>query len=155
MEELGLQDWPRGINYKNAVPSRNTGLARPCRQTHPPASNTVIVTIMFIAILGILLLLSPTSSCRQHYIPSGSKVSPYNDGNNHPRLPPLSFQSDSTFQISIFEDLHFGESTLFSPTIYLSPLLLTKLFFSYRLVGSLGPPARHQLSQSNESDPRR
>jgi len=26
-------------------------------------------------------------------------------------LPPLKFRADGTFQISIFEDLHFGEST--------------------------------------------
>lgn len=51
---------------------------------------------------------------------------------------PLTFRADGTFQISVFEDLHFGES-MFTPQM---PLHLHQpLTNATRCLGSMGPAA--------------
>ena len=54
---------------------------------------------MFFFLLGFLSIAAVLPACDAKY---------YNSSNP---FGPLKFQTDGTFQISIFEDLHFGEST--------------------------------------------
>lgn len=58
--------------------------------------------------------------------------------------PSLRFTSDGTFQIAVFEDLHFGESTF--GTI-LPPIDLITNLIICRCMGNMGSTARHQLSE--------
>lgn len=56
---------------------------------------------MFIALLLVIVVA----------MLSFGAVIPQDDTQGTDFLAPLQFSSDGTFQISIFEDLHFGEST--------------------------------------------
>lgn len=53
---------------------------------------------------------------------------------------PLRFKSDGTFQLSIFEDLHFGESETLSHPFNFRP---RRINLSYRCLGSVGTSTRH------------
>ena len=80
-------------------------------------------------------------------------------------LPPLRFRDDGTFQISIFQDLHFGESRLSSnytqtpPTSTLTttkPERLTSPFTTLtnnRRMGHMGPRSRQEINQRNHQHP--
>lgn len=108
----GLGDYNRS-QFKNGVSYQFLGAsARHVRPTraHASTSNVLTIMAMFSIILGAVLLLA--CPCQQYHIPRGSATD-----DTQQQIPALSFKHDGTFQISIFEDLHFGESM--SPNVVL------------------------------------
>ena len=109
---------------------------------HPPhepdqvryASRTVKMTVASVAIFSSLLLLG--------------FAFPIENEKRAALRRPLRFAKDGTFQISIFEDLHFGESKLSAGTV--SDMLTLR-----RLMGSMGPPARSLDQLCHQSGARR
>lgn len=61
----------------------------------------------------------------------------------------LRFTSDGTFQLSVFEDLHFGESINDRIQRYHGCLLMV-----YRCMGAMGSSARHLLDQGDGTNTR-
>jgi hypothetical protein len=66
------------------------------------------------------------------------------------KFAPLKFAKDGTFQISVLEDLHFGESKSPTPT----PRYL-RLTFTKRCLGHMGPRARRELRGCYQPDSQR
>lgn len=62
---------------------------------------------------------------------------------------PLRFREDGTFQISIFEDLHFGESIM-APSCEFDQ---TEELTLSRCMGAMGPTAGHRFHPSHEQRP--
>jgi hypothetical protein len=86
----------------------------------------------------------------------------FGSSNGGGQLGPLKFQQDGTFQISIFEDLHFGESKRLACQMLITvnisfcrPFFLVgpgrKWADHRRRLGLLGPSARYKLCQGDGS----
>lgn len=135
MDKLGYKRLPWSSDHKNETETHSKGIgqARPCRKNRPPVSDTahLIMTIMLIAAIVAVLLFSPISRCLQ-------------DDSSQARFPPLAFRPDGTFQVSIFEDLHFGESTLSSSPVQtdLPPLPSANKPTLFKTRGTPGVPDR-------------
>lgn len=71
----------------------------------------------------------------------------YLSSNQSAPFGPLTLQPDGTFQISILEDLHFGES-MFSKTLF--TYIITHQCVYCRCLGSMGPAAGYQFGQSDQ-----
>lgn len=80
----------------------DTGINRPNRLSKHALGAIVKNTMAFFASAALLWLIAPSL---QAVLPTR-----YVSSNDSGLNGPLRFREDGTFQISIFEDLHFGES---------------------------------------------
>jgi hypothetical protein len=113
-----------GALIKLESPASRHGLTRHTRSGR--AVSTLAALTMLIATVFTLLNLARRQSFS--WLRRGTSSSP--------TLGALKFQPDGTFQISIFEDLHFGERQFVLPYATFSPLTVS----SAQMLGKRGDP---------------